>query len=556
MDPTTMKIAPRLYSAAPEPQTRLQMNPTLLVSWWATGFSLAIILVRVCGRYVRTERLFREDWVMALSIIPLLIRMGFVHVVLIWGTNNVISDGLTRQQIHQREIGSRMVLGARIFYALFIWTAKFTITEFLMRITVQIWRRSFKYVLQFIRFFLAITYVAVVIATLTECQPFNHYWQVVPEPAAKCRQGYAQLITMGSCDVITDLLLVAFPVPIIQLSAMPAKRKVSLTLLFALSLVLVAITCYRVPSVISRDGNQQYRSLLASLEILAAAAVSNAIVIGSFVRDRGLKKQKFKIGSFTESVEQTSSRRATVTHHHWGSDADLVGDMGINLDPELRTPNYENIRPAPIAYPTAQAKRGSIDRNWGFPPAHSHADDDRTSTTDSLGGLKVHPHEYIETDEQPATQTRPAPAPARRDSYLSKISLNDVGGLLTPPSRNPNSSRSRSRRPSPPGRHPSRGRSIFSAVSGLLSPSSGLSSSSPQPPQQQVRNFSRPRGDPFMASGARLPGSRDPSPRSASPGPSHMNGQNRTGSSQRKVPELQDLGGLLKDDVKKNPPPS
>ena len=56
---------------------------------------------------------------MAWSIVPLLARMGFVHVVLLYGTNNVDLAGLTDPvKIHHREIGSRLVLGARIFYAL------------------------------------------------------------------------------------------------------------------------------------------------------------------------------------------------------------------------------------------------------------------------------------------------------------------------------------------------------------------------------------------------------------------------------------------------------
>jgi hypothetical protein len=112
-------MLPRSFSnqAPPEPRSRAQNNPTLLFSWWCTGFSLVIILFRLCGRYVRNERLFREDKIMALSIIPLFVRMGFVHVVLLYGTNNVDITGLTPHQIHRREIGSRMVLGARIFYA-------------------------------------------------------------------------------------------------------------------------------------------------------------------------------------------------------------------------------------------------------------------------------------------------------------------------------------------------------------------------------------------------------------------------------------------------------
>ena len=108
-----------LYSPPPPARTALQNNPTLLVSWWCTGFALAIILVRVSGRYIRTERLFREDKIMALSIIPLMARMGLVHVVLIWGTHNaIISGDVSPEEIRRREIGSKLVLASRIMYAM------------------------------------------------------------------------------------------------------------------------------------------------------------------------------------------------------------------------------------------------------------------------------------------------------------------------------------------------------------------------------------------------------------------------------------------------------
>jgi hypothetical protein len=108
----------RIYSEPPKAQSKLDMNPTLLVSWWCTGFAIAIILVRICGRKVRTNILFREDKVMALSMIPLMIRMGLVHVILLWGTNNVETEGLTENDIRHREIASRLVLASRIFYAM------------------------------------------------------------------------------------------------------------------------------------------------------------------------------------------------------------------------------------------------------------------------------------------------------------------------------------------------------------------------------------------------------------------------------------------------------
>lgn len=113
-------ITPRGLSSTPPPATtRIQDNPTLLFSWWCTGFAIAAILVRLSGRLVRNNRLFPEDRIMMASMIPLCARMGLVHVVLIWGTNNVeISGGFTEVQLRHREIGSKLVLPARIMYAL------------------------------------------------------------------------------------------------------------------------------------------------------------------------------------------------------------------------------------------------------------------------------------------------------------------------------------------------------------------------------------------------------------------------------------------------------
>lgn len=391
------------------------------------------------------------------------------------------------------------------------------------------------------------------IATLVECQPFDHYWQVVPDPGPKCRSGYANLITMGTCDVITDLLLVAFPIPLVLLTSMPLRRKISLILLFAMSIILVAVTCYRVPSVIHRNGSQQYRSLIASLEILVATAVSNAIVIGSFVRDRGVKKPKFKkvfgSGSVTSSLDRGSVRRATITHRHWGSDADLASDLGIRLDPSLHSTEIQAVRPAPVALPThpLTARAGTVDPNWTFRRNSDGTDDDRAST-DSLGGQKISPHEYIETSTSAGIKS----AGIVDSSMISprKVSFFDVGGLLeaSPKTSSPPSF-SQDPAPNPEPRRYRRGSAaLLQDVSGLLpSPSSHVSA---------PRNFSRRdsrNGTPLansVSGGFRM---GFPSP-SETPVPPYRSDSDVTGPvMEGNVMELQDPGGLLSQDRRAGP---
>ncbi|KKY17770.1 putative integral membrane [Phaeomoniella chlamydospora] len=351
--------------------------------------------------------------------------MGCVHVVMIWGTNNATTQGLSAVNIHHRSIGSRLVLASRIFYALFIWTAKYTVSEFLKRVIGSHWRRSYEIGLKVIRIFLAVTFVLVLIATLAECHPFTHYWQVVPDPGPKCREGLAQLIAMGVCDIVTDVFLVIYPIPIVLASSMPVKRKISLTLLFTLSLGLVAITGYRIPAVINRDGAQQFRTLLASLEILAAAGVSNAIVIGSFIRDRGVKKAKYKFGSTGgSSLDRAPTRRTTttLTIHHWGSDADLVSDVGLSLNPELRSRTNSVPRPAPVAMPNSHHRSPAVRNSWNFPHDRSSTSETDSTTSDPKYTLGDEP---VSPGAQPGDFTHPGAG-----SLPRKMSFFDVGGLL------------------------------------------------------------------------------------------------------------------------------
>jgi len=53
---------------------------------------------------------------MILAIVPLLTRAALVHIVLLFGTNNTVTSGLTADEIRQREIGSRVALVARIMF--------------------------------------------------------------------------------------------------------------------------------------------------------------------------------------------------------------------------------------------------------------------------------------------------------------------------------------------------------------------------------------------------------------------------------------------------------
>lgn len=449
---------------APETRSRMENWPTLLFSWWCTSFAAVIILTRLCGRKIRSNVLFREDWIMMASLVPLFVRMILIHIVLIYGTNNIQTVGvaLTEKQIYQHSVGARLVLGARIFYAMFIWASKLTVSEFLKRITIRIWRKSYEWTLHGIRIFLFLTFCAVVIATLGGCHPFDHYWQVVPSPAPKCRQGYAHLLTMGTCDIITDILLIAFPIPIVMRSGQNWKRKLQLASLFSLSVIMIAVTATRMPKVISHLGRQQYRTVWASCEILASTAVSNAVILGSFLRDKGTKKNKFRSQSVTDSIDRAPTRRPTmITLNSAGSDEDLFRFLGCRVPEHLQDQEDNTPRPAPKAEPANGVIRMEKLEKELHEPSSSDSDDSlrkppvpeqrRSSLAPSpkqsasffdVGGLLEDGEQSQRSRSRSTTVVDsgdpgtialdfapPSPEQSRRGSHAL---LSDVGGLLAP----------------------------------------------------------------------------------------------------------------------------
>ncbi len=107
------------YSDPPPLRPFQDDKPTLLVCWWITIFCTLIILLRVAGRFIRSEKLFIEDKTAALAIIPLLLRMGCVQVILVYGTNNAdLADaGLSPEALSNKQTASGLVLFSRILYA-------------------------------------------------------------------------------------------------------------------------------------------------------------------------------------------------------------------------------------------------------------------------------------------------------------------------------------------------------------------------------------------------------------------------------------------------------
>lgn len=96
-------------------------DPTLLIHWLFSCLAFLIMVVRLVWRKVSKQDFNLGDWFTVAAIVCTLTRLGLIHVVLTWGTNNVSAayrktHTFTNEEIYRREIGSKLSIVNRVFY--------------------------------------------------------------------------------------------------------------------------------------------------------------------------------------------------------------------------------------------------------------------------------------------------------------------------------------------------------------------------------------------------------------------------------------------------------
>jgi len=249
-----------------------------------------------------------------------------------------------------------------------LWTLKFTTLEFLGRLAGASMKKLYQRLIIALRVILVATFVAVVVSDLAECQPFANYWQVVPDPGPKCRQGFSQLLTMGVSSAILDAILVIFPVPIIISTRIATKRKVLLVMLFCFGFLTVGITAYRLPAIIDQKGDQIVRSMWASIELLAATTVANLVALGSFLRDSGVRKTKFRPDYHSSGTASRSRQKGQPVVSDW-YETEAARHKKADSDDWI---DEERSNTTADVNGDAQARQRTEGRGGGASPTDSH----------------------------------------------------------------------------------------------------------------------------------------------------------------------------------------
>ncbi|KAF4464083.1 hypothetical protein FALBO_9086 [Fusarium albosuccineum] len=276
----------------------MALSPDVIFDIASACVCAALILARVvyrvlfrCKLHPTCHRTWRiDDFYMTIAILPLIGRASCISLSFVLNPTHTYepateaeaaAQGISVDRLNDdRMLSHKLLIPARICYALFLWCLKLGLLAFYTRfINVFPWG---KVVAQTLWAFIVFTFVAVVITTLAECRPLSLMWALNFEDTDEtCHRALGNLILMAVCNIISDVALIILPFPILQHLRLDLKAKLQLGFLFSVGGVVVAITILRLPLILNEDVSQESRSMVRSHHMIRYASnISNILAVG------------------------------------------------------------------------------------------------------------------------------------------------------------------------------------------------------------------------------------------------------------------------------------
>jgi hypothetical protein len=181
-------------------------------------------------------------------------------------------------------LGSKIQLALWATYSSLLWVLKAAMCTFYYRLTKDLEGYRTRVT---IGFALIITsFVVVQMNLLLSCRPFNHWWQIYPDPGTYCHAAISPglIWTCLSFNLITDLYLIMIPMPMLWKAAMPWPQKAGLITLFSCGLFVTMAAILRVVHLVAVSvlNHQPHRIYLTLLRI--PSTVHRSLPLGQFAR--------------------------------------------------------------------------------------------------------------------------------------------------------------------------------------------------------------------------------------------------------------------------------
>ncbi|KAF8470779.1 hypothetical protein BDZ91DRAFT_617742, partial [Kalaharituber pfeilii] len=219
-------------------------------TWLLYSIGASIAIVRIAIRFFLTKRLRTEEYFVLFSLLCWTVDAAFIPFIVKYGGNSIPAERRPRiipgsQEWINRIMTGKMFVGAWICYITMIWSLKCSILVFYGRIKENLQEQKLIKVTWWV---LGATWLACILSMFLVCRPFKGYWQIYPDPGSKLTASFAleDVWIIGISNILTDILLLAIPIPLVyRLRASPA-RKFMVGCIFSLGIFVIVATIMRI----------------------------------------------------------------------------------------------------------------------------------------------------------------------------------------------------------------------------------------------------------------------------------------------------------------------
>ncbi|KAF7926270.1 uncharacterized protein EAE98_006565 [Botrytis deweyae] len=243
-----------------------------------TAIVLLLTCARFCLRRIKHEKIYLDDWLM---IGAFFLMGGFAStfpVLLATGSGkHAHSDAET---IEETEFDSKYIMFGRIAYLSYIWSLKACILLYYHRLTTR--QPEQRYV-NFTSWLIAATWTTTILTWMFQCRPFNLNWKLT-NPHQKCAEGRAGLLFMAISIIVTNVILIIIPLPMIWRTQMMTATKLKVSAVFLVGIFLVVISIIRTILQESKTQEIDDRFFWGNMECLLMAFFANAPILNALYR--------------------------------------------------------------------------------------------------------------------------------------------------------------------------------------------------------------------------------------------------------------------------------
>ncbi|KAJ5105063.1 hypothetical protein NUU61_002410 [Penicillium alfredii] len=212
------------------------------------GIGMVFLIVRLFARLhlggLRGLRL--DDAFAVAAMIFWTMQTAIIYLLQMYG-NNI---GLTTQtamlvpasKMPAMILGSKLAFMNWIWYMCYIWCLKGVLLCLYYKLTQGTWHRNLVWGATA---FCLLTWLLCLLTHICICTPVHRNWQIKPYPGDNCTLRGPLYIVIAVFNVLSDLVILIIPIPILAKLQVPLQRKIILVVMFSSGVFIMICTILR-----------------------------------------------------------------------------------------------------------------------------------------------------------------------------------------------------------------------------------------------------------------------------------------------------------------------